>query len=154
MIFLRIVSGGSSRLMACPAPVVDLLIFFSGSSRPMMRAPTVGRRVAGIDEGLAIQRIEALGDVAGEFHMLRLILADGDDGGLVQQNVGGHQDGILKQSVADRFLRRGLRLILRHALQPTYGRDARKQPGQFGVRRNGRLNYDARVLRIDADGEQ
>ena len=48
MIFLRITLGGSSRLMACEEPGVDLLIFFSGSSRPMMRAPTVGRCVFGM----------------------------------------------------------------------------------------------------------
>ena len=48
MNFLRITSGASSSPIACPEPVADLLIFLSGSSRPMTRAPTVGSFVAGI----------------------------------------------------------------------------------------------------------
>jgi hypothetical protein len=50
--------------------------------------------------------------------VLRLVLADGHDAGLVEQDIGGHQDGVLQQAVADGFLLGGLGLVLRHALQP------------------------------------
>ena len=42
-------------------------------------------------ERLAVQRVEALRDVARQFQVLRLIVAHRHDVGLIQQNVGGHQ---------------------------------------------------------------
>ena len=72
-----------------------------------MRAPTVGRWVGGHGEGFpvfGIERVEALGDVARQLHVLPLVVADRDDVGLVQENVGRHEHGILEQAVADGFL--------------------------------------------------
>ena len=71
MIVLRIRSGGSSSATAWPEPAADLLIFVVGSSSPMMRAPTAGSFVAGIDKRFAVERIEALRNVARQFQMLR-----------------------------------------------------------------------------------
>src|SRR5260370_40041069 len=61
MTFLRIGSGGSSRLMAWAPPVSDLLIFFLGSSRALMRAPTGGMVVAGIVEWSAYTALRQCG---------------------------------------------------------------------------------------------
>ena len=119
----------------------------------MTRAPTVGRLVFGDDEGIAVERIEALRDIAGEFEVLRLVVAHRDDAGLVEQDVGGHQDGVLQQAVADGFLFGGLRLVLRHALQPADGGDAGEHPGEFGVRGNGGLHHDGAILRVDSGGQ-
>ena len=48
MIFFLIRLGGSSSPMEWLGPSADFDIFFSGSSSPMTRAPTVGRRVSGM----------------------------------------------------------------------------------------------------------
>ena len=112
-----------------------------------------GQAGAGHHEGVAVERIEALGDVARQFQVLRLVFAHGHDAGLVEQDIGGHQDGVLQQAVADGFLLGGLRFVLRHALQPAHGRDAGEHPGQLGVRRDGRLHHDGAILGIDAGGQ-
>ena len=150
MMVLRILSGGSSSATAWLAPVADLLIFCVGSSRPMMRAPTAGQAGAGHHEGFAVERIEALRDVARQFQVLRLVLAHRHDAGLVEQDIGGHQHRVLQQAVAHRFLLGGLGFVLRHALQPAHRRDAGEHPGQLGVRRHRRLHHDGAGLGIDA----
>ena len=105
-------------------------------------------------ERFAVQRIEALRDVARQFQMLRLIVAHRHDRGLVQQNIGGHQHRILQQAVADGFLRLRLGLVLRHALQPADRRHAGQHPGQFGVLGNRRLHHQRGMLGVDADRQQ
>src|SRR3712207_8885059 len=37
---------------------------------------------------------------------------------LIEQDIGGHENGILQQSVTDSLLRFGLSLVLRHPIQP------------------------------------
>jgi hypothetical protein len=105
-------------------------------------------------EGFSVERVKALRDVSRELQMLHLILADGDDGGLVEQNVGGHQDRVLEYSIAHGFLSGGFGFELRHAFEPSHGRDAGEEPGQFGVGGYGGLDNDARVLRVDAGGQE
>ena len=112
-----------------------------------------GKAGVGDDEGIGVERIEALGDIAGEFEVLRLVVADGDDAGLVEQDIGGHEDGVLEEAVADGFLFGGLHLVLRHALQPADGGDAGEHPGEFGVGGHGGLHHDGAGLRIDAGGQ-
>ena len=97
MNFLRMTSEASRSPIACPEPVADLLIFFvrivqahdAGSDRRQLRC--------GHHERIAVQRVESLRDVASQFEVLRLIVADRHDAGLVQQNVGGHQHRVLQQ---------------------------------------------------------
>ena len=105
-------------------------------------------------ERVAIQRIKSLRDVARQLQVLRLIVAHRHDGGLVKQNVGGHQHRILQQPVADRFLRLRLGLVLRHALQPAHRSDAGQHPRQFGMFRHRRLRHDGGLFRIDAHGHE
>src|SRR5579872_2955092 len=101
------------------------------------------------DKRLAIQRIEASRDIASQFEMLRLVVADGDDGSLVQKNIGGHEHRILQDAVADGLLRRGFRLVLRHPLEPTDSGDAGEEPGEFRMGGYARLHHDGRFARID-----
>ena len=82
-----------------------------------------------------------------------LIVADRHDRGLIQQNVGCHQHGVLQQAVADGLLRRGLGLVLRHALEPADRRDAGQHPGQFGVRGTVDCTMIAESS-VDADREE
>ena len=86
--------------MPCSVPpVVD--IFFVGSCRSMIRAPTSGYTPCGHDERLAEARVEPLGDVAGELEVLPLVVADRDDVGLVEQDVAGHQHRVGEEPGGD-----------------------------------------------------
>jgi len=80
--------------------------------------------------------------------MLRLIVSNGDDVCLVEQNVGGHQNRVLEKAIAHGFLRGRLGLELRHAFEPSHRRDAGEQPGELGGGRNGRLHHDPRGMGI------
>ena len=46
--------------------------------------------------------------------MLALILANGNTASVVQQNIGGLEDGVVKEPDGDRLLPAGLVLELRH----------------------------------------
>ena len=74
-------------------------------------------------------------DIAGQFHMLFLILAHRHMGGVIQQDVGGHQRRIGIQ--AERLLfgiRPGLFLELGHPVHPAQPGHAIENPAQFGMR--------------------
>jgi hypothetical protein len=76
--------------------------------------------VAGITNVSPYSELKALRDVAGKFQMLRLIVADGNDGRVVQHDVGGHEYRVLQQSVADGFRRRDFALYcVMRSSQPT-----------------------------------
>mmetsp|Transcript_3214 Transcript_3214/g.8894 ORF Transcript_3214/g.8894 Transcript_3214/m.8894 type:complete len:267 (-) Transcript_3214:1191-1991(-) len=85
--------------------------------------------------------------------MLPLVLANGDLGGLVEHNVGGHENGVGEETDTDGFaLLFGLFLELDHALQPVHRRDAVEQPGKLGMGRDMGLDKDFRLGRIDSSG--
>jgi hypothetical protein len=65
-------------------------------------------------EGLAEAAVEALGDVAAELEVLALVVADRDDVRLVEQDVAGHQHGVIEEAGADELLLLGPFLELRH----------------------------------------
>ncbi len=46
--------------------------------------------------GFAKLMVDAIGDVAGEFDMLLLVFANGDFVGIVEENIGGHEDGVVE----------------------------------------------------------
>ena len=153
MMVLRILSGGSSSATAWLAAGFGFAHLLRGVVQP--HDARAHRRQAGVGhhERVAVERIEALGDVAGQFQVLRLVLAHRHDAGLVEQDVGRHQHGVLQQAVADGFLLGGLGLVLRHALQPADRRDAGEHPGELGVRGHGGLHHDGADLGIDAGGQ-
>ena len=115
-----------------------------------------GRDVAlGQDEGIAVDAVEAAGDVAGDLQMLGLVLAHGDEVGVIDQNVGCHQDGVGEQAAVDVIGVFGaLILELGHAGQLTELGVAGQHPGQLGVGRHVALDEEDMLLGIDADGQQ
>ena len=107
MIFLRITEGSSKQADGVTRAGLGLAhLLFRIVQAHDARADR-GQMRRGHGEGLAvfgIERVEALGDVAGQFHVLLLVVADWDDVCLVEKNIGRHEDGILQQPVADGFL--------------------------------------------------
>mmetsp|Transcript_14434 Transcript_14434/g.57521 ORF Transcript_14434/g.57521 Transcript_14434/m.57521 type:complete len:432 (+) Transcript_14434:1001-2296(+) len=95
--------------------------------------------------------VEAARDVARQLQVLALVLADGHEPGLVQQDVGRHEHGVVEEADADVLaLLDGLFLVLDHALEPVHRCRAVEQPGEFGVRRDVRLQEDGRLVGVDA----
>ena len=86
--------------------------------------------------------------------MLLLILADRNQIRLIKQNIGGHQNRIIKITDADTlFLFAGLILELRHPLEFRHARDAVEEPGQLSMCRHVGLYEDGRDLRVNANRE-
>ena len=95
--------------------------------------------------------VELLRDVARQFEMLLLVLADRHMGGAIDQDVGRHQHRIVVE--ADRrvlAVLAGLLLELGHAVEPAEPRHAVEDPGQLGVSGDLALVEDDVLLRIDA----
>ena len=69
------------------------------------------------DEDFAEAVVEALGETASEFEMLELILADGDVDGVVEEDVGGHEDGVIKNADVDAIFAFAFVFVLGHAVQ-------------------------------------
>ena len=87
--------------------------------------------------------------------MLGLVLAHGDEVGVIDQNVGCHQDGVGEQAAVDVIGVFGaLILELGHAGQLTELGVAGQHPGQLGVGRHVALDEEDMLLGIDADGQQ
>ena len=104
----------------------------------------------GIGEGI----VEARADVAAELDMLALILADGDEVGLVEQDIGGHEHGIGKQARGDiicMLLR--FHFELRHARQLAELRIAAQHPRKLRMLRHVGLDEHDVLLRIEAAGD-
>ena len=147
---LRILSGGSSSATAWFGAGRRFAHLLRGIVEAHDARAHRRQAGAGHHERVAVERIEALRDVARQLQVLRLVLAHRHDAGLVEQNIGRHQHGVLQQAVADRFLFGGLGLVLRHALQPAHRRDAGEHPGKLGVRGHRRLHHDGASLGVDA----
>ena len=108
---------------------------------------------AAIDCGEVV--VELLRDVAGELQVLLLVVADRHVGGAVEQNVGGHQHGIVVEpdrSVLPVLAR--LLLELGHAVEPAHPGDAIEHPGEFGVFGDAALVEDDVALGVDAAGQE
>ena len=52
----------------------------------------------GDDEGLAVAVVEAHGQLTGELEVLALVVADGHGVGVVEEDVGRHEDGVGEQA--------------------------------------------------------
>ena len=124
---------------------------------PVINGSGSGKKPSGARprDGLGEIVVEFLRDVAGELEMLLLVLADRHMGGVIEQNVGGHQVRIDVESDA-RVLAvlAGLLLELGHAIEPADARDAIEDPGELGVARHLALIEDDVRLRIDARGDE
>ena len=98
--------------------------------------------------------VEFLGDVARQFDVLLLVLADGNMGGAIKQDVRRHQGRIGEK--ADRgvlAILAGLFLELGHAIEPADAGDAIENPGQLRVFRDLALIENDVFDRVDARGD-
>src|ERR1043165_5024552 len=86
--------------------------------------------------------------------MLYLVFPDRNPIGLVQQDVGKRDGRIVEQSGHHAFLLRRLVLVLRLSFELADRRQRIQDPGKLGMLRNGRLNEQRRLLRIDAGGKE
>ena len=108
----------------------------------------------GQHEGIAVYAVEALGDIAGQLHMLALILAHRHQIRLVQQDVGGHQHRIGEQARRDVVgVLGGLGLELGHAAQLAELGVAAQDPAQLRVLGHVALDKHDVLLGIQAAGD-
>ena len=89
--------------------------------------------------------------------MRDLVLAYGDEIGLIDQDVGGLEQGVAKESVGAQVLAGDVLLLLLvsgYALQPAQGRDHREEEEQFGMLLDTALHEHRALLRIEARAEE
>mmetsp|Transcript_16286 Transcript_16286/g.25528 ORF Transcript_16286/g.25528 Transcript_16286/m.25528 type:complete len:337 (+) Transcript_16286:267-1277(+) len=101
---------------------------------------------------LAVFAVESTDDVACQFEVLALILADRDAIGLVEEDVGCHEDGVGEEADSHGFgaCLFGLVFELDHAFEPVHGRGAVEEPGEFGMSRDVGLYEDFRFCGVDS----
>ncbi len=118
-----------------------------------MRAPRPGRGIDGFrnDERLPVSGVEALGQVPGQLQMLALIVAYRHPVGVVEQDVGRHENRVGEQTGAGRFLSALGRLVLElgHAPQFAEARRAFQHPRQLGVSRDVALDEEGAGVGVE-----
>ena len=115
----------------------------------------LGQQRLDLGEGLAEARVEAPADLPRELQMLHLILAHGDAGGVVEQDIRRLQHRIGEQTRGHELMLTGLGLELGHALEFAVGsRGGLKDPGQLGVFGHLGLREEDALLRVEAAGEE
>lgn len=114
----------------------------------------LGFRLDRESEDVAEFLIKLLGDTASELDMLELVFADGDVFGVVEENVSGHEDGIVKNANIDAFLPFAFVLVLSHAAEVAHAGNAVKNPTEFGMSGDAGLAVDVDIIiKIQAGGE-
>ena len=154
LIFLVIRAGGSSTEIVPCGESSDFDIFAVGIWRSMM--PRADRRKCRLrhDQRVAEAMVEAQRHIAGELHVLALVVADRHLVGVVEQDVGRHQDRIVEQPDARRLLAFGLLFELRHAAQLAERGHAVEDPGEPAVLRHVALHEQDAALRVEAGGHE
>ena len=108
----------------------------------------------GHGENIAVNAVEALGNVPGQLQMLLLIRADGHQIGLIEQNIRRHQHGVIKQARVDVVRVLGaLVLVLGHAGKLAHIGEAVQDPGQLCVAADMALAVDDVFLGIQTTGD-
>ena len=98
--------------------------------------------------------VEAFCDVPGQLHVLLLVAAHGDEVGLVQQNIGGHQGGIGEQTAVDVVgILGGFVLELGHAGQFAEHGIAVQHPAQLRVGGDVGLDEQRILLGVQSAGD-
>ena len=106
------------------------------------------------EQVLTVAGIKFRGDVAGHFQMLFLILADGHDVAVVDEDVGGHQHWVGEKTGAGDETAGGFVFEGMSIFQHRDRSDAAEQPRQFGDFRNVALAKKGRSSRVQAAGEK
>ena len=91
--------------------------------------------------------VEPLGDVAGDLQVLLLVLADGHQVGVVEQDVGRLKHRVGEEPVLGGEPLLDLVLVAHALLQPAHRGHGGEQPGQLGRFRNIGLNEQRRPSR-------
>src|ERR671924_263856 len=112
------------------------------------------RRISSAESTMRTTPCGAPRDVAGQLEVLALIVADRDDVGLVEQDVAGHQHGVVEEPGGDELLLLRALLELGHPAQLAEARDRAEQPSRLGVRGDVALREDGRALRVEPGGEE
>lgn len=84
-------------------------------------------------EDFAEAVVETLGEAAGELKMLELVFADRDVDGVVEENVGGHEDGVVENADVDAVFAFAFVFVLGHAVELAHASDAVQNPAELGV---------------------
>ena len=105
-------------------------------------------------EGFAEFQVEFRGDIACDFKMLSLVLSDGHEIGLVEQDVGGHQNGVGEEGMGRFFSVGELVFVGVCQLEPRDRLYDAKEPGQFLDFRDIALAEEDGFFRIETEGEK
>lgn len=73
-------------------------------------------RLGGESEDFAEAVIKALGEAAGELEMLELVFTDWDVDGVVEEDVGGHEDGVVENADVNTVFAFAFVFVLGHAV--------------------------------------
>ena len=116
-----------------------------------------GRGVGCEDELAGVEAVEAAGDLTGELDVRDLVGADGDEVGLVEQDVGGLKERVAEEAVgAQVFVVQLLLLVLvgGHALEPAEGREHAEERVEAVVLLDVGLAEDDGAAGVEAGGEE
>jgi hypothetical protein len=91
---------------------------------------------------VAVACVEPGRDLTSQLHVLALVLADGDLVGVVEEDVGGHQDRVGQQRGPDLLLATRFLLELEHPPGLAVAGDALQQVVQLGVLGDVRLDMN------------
>lgn len=86
----------------------------------------------GHDEGaFAVEVIDFSDEVAGHFEVLFLVFADGDDVGIVEEDVGSHQGGVGEEGVVGGDSFGDFVFVGMAAFEQAHGADGGENPSEF-----------------------
>ena len=109
----------------------------------------------GDGEDVAVQAVEAAGDLARHLDVAVVVLADRDDVALDAEDVGGLEHGVAEQAVGHLVLAGAAGHVLEagDALEPGDGDEVLEERVELGDLGDRRLQVERRVLRVDAGRE-
>src|SRR5580658_3107742 len=98
--------------------------------------------------------VEPARRISCELEVLKLVLSDRHEVGLVEQHVGGHEHGIREEADEDVLLPLALFFELRHPLQIAERRDVGEVPSELGVLADVALNEEGAAFGVETARDQ
>lgn len=106
-------------------------------------------------EGIfAVGEVDFAGDVAGDFEVLFLVFADGDDVAVVDEDVCGHEDWVGEEACAGGEAACGFVFVAVGVFEHGHGGGAGEDPGEFGVFGDVALAEEDAFFWVEAAGEE